>query len=246
MNHSFIPSPTDSILCSKCKRPELDHTENAICECCPNVGPCEVYLTMLMCSSCLTKQKELQAASESQAEARVLDYRNDSTTRLAEAKAIDLSIQVKSDVFNAETVSIIELKEIIDSNIEIPEEQKNFELAKVLTDRINGFKKAIFELNSEVIDKVTSQRAIQTYLNDLSNKLRSEEREKLKLADINYKPLPQKVSKPRESKVRKFDKTEIRKYALIAGVPESVIQMVCIAKNMTPEMAANTLKGNMK
>jgi hypothetical protein len=242
--HAFVVNALDG-LCVKCKGPEVDH--NATCECCTYEGPsCEIYMTMLMCPECLTKQKELQAKSEAEAETRVTEYRTESSARLIEAQKIDNAIQVKSDIFNAETVAIIELKNIIDADESVALDQKHFKLAQVLTDRVNGFKKAIFQLNTEVIDKINAQRAIQTYLNDLSNKLRVEEREKIKLADINYQPNPVKVSKPRESKVKKFDKADIRKWALFAGVPESVIQMVCVAKNVSPEEAANILKANMK
>ena len=242
MNHSFAPG-IDPLLCNKCKRPTLDHSDEAICECCPNVGPCEVYMTMLMCPSCLDKQKELQAKSESEAETRVLSQRENIDARIKEIGTIDSAVQVKSDIFNAETVAIVEIKKLVDSDDSISAEDKNFKLASLLTDRINGFKRAITELNLEVIDKVNAQRAIQVYLNEMSNKLRVEEREKLKLQDINYQPAPQKVSKPRTPKVPKFDKAELLKWAQFANVPPSIIQMICVSKGVSPEIAANQLKG---
>jgi len=197
---------------------------------------------MLMCPECLAKQKELQAQSEAQAETRVLDYQKDVQQRLEQAKNIDNSIQTKSDIFNAQTVAIVELKKLIDEDLTIEDSQKNFRLASILTDRMNGLKKAIFDLNTEVIDKTNAQNAIQVYINNLSNKLRTDEREKIKLADINYQPNPIKVSKPRAPKVPKFDKVELNRWAQYVGVPASVIQMICVSKNITPEQAAHQLK----
>ena len=237
--HGFSLS-VESNLCAKCKRPEIDHTEHATCEACEYVGKCELYSSrpdqlILLCPTCINKEEKARMSPEQQ-QARV-------NKTIEDSKKQDMSVQLRSDIFNAQTTSIIELKTAIDGDSSI--ENKHFKLAEVLTDRLNHFKKVIFELNEEMVGKSNEQRAIQVYLNDLSNKLRVEEREKIKLADISYQPNPAKISKPRGVTVRKYDKTEIRKFALQAGVPESVLQMVCVAKNMTPEQAFNQLKKAM-
>lgn len=235
--HGFVLSESNK--CAKCKRPEVDHTEHATCEACDYVGKCELCPTaansnviMLLCPSCIRKEVQTRTSP------------NEVNKVIEDSKRQDTSIQLRSDIFNAQTTSIIELKQAIDSDSTI--ENKHFTLASVLTDRLNHFKKVIFELNQEMVDRSNEQRAIQVYLNDLSNKLRVEEREKIKLADISYQPNPIKISKPRASgPSKKFDKTEIRKYALEVGVPESVLQMVCVAKNLTPEQAKDSLKKAM-
>lgn len=233
MRHSFILTVGDP-KCAKCKHPEIDHTDKATCEACPNVGPCELYPDyngMLLCAECIGKEEAIRLSPE-EARKRVQS--------LAEAQKIDSNVQVRSDVFNAATVSIMELKVIIDADTTIV--QKDFKLAMVVTERLNDLKRAIFERRQDLIEKENQQNAHQVYLNNLSNKLRVEEREQIKLADINYKPNPVKVTKPRDTKVRKFDKTELNKYALESGLPASVIQQVCISKNMSPQQAAEHLK----
>ncbi len=94
--HPFIPS-IGANTCQKCKRPEISHTELATCEACPNIGPCEIWLGMLLCKSCYEKE-EKQIKS------------------IVEAKAIDDRVQLRSDVFNAETVAIVQLKQLIDAD----------------------------------------------------------------------------------------------------------------------------------
>lgn len=219
------------------------------CECCPNQGQNYVkYMTMIMCPSCHEKELSLQKESAALAEHRAIEVNAPIIEfNLNRIQQIDQSIQIKSDIFNAETVSIIECKKVIDADKTI--ENKNFALAKLVSNRINHFKKVIFEKNEELIELSNKQRAVQIYLNNLANSLRAEEREQIKLADINYKPPVVKLgqSKPINlAKPKKYDKTELNKWANAIGVPMSVIQMVCIAKNMTPEQAANSLKENMK
>lgn len=217
------------------------------CECCPNQGQnFQKYMTMIMCPSCIEKEKSLQMESAALQETRVQEVKDVISPSLIRIQQIDQSIQIKSDIFNAATVSIIEAKKVIDEDPSI--ENKHFTLAKLLTERINHFKKVIFDMNEEMINKSNEQRAIQIYLNNLSNSLRAEEREQIKLQDISYKPNAVKPvkSKPINLAKVKFDKTELNKWAQAIGVPASVIQMVCVAKNMTPEQAANSLKSNMK
>lgn len=273
--HSFVlsisDSEKDSTKCAKCKRSEIDHTDKATCETCPNVGRCELYplsesnTIALLCPSCIRQHETARMSPEAQ-EQRVKEM-NDRSKRdsilhssipdaqkaldlIGQSQKIDNSIQTRSDIFNAETVAIVDLKNAIDSDVSVT--NKHFKLAEVLTERRNHFKKVIFDLSAEMVEKSNRQQAIQVYLNELSSKLRVEEREKIKLADINYSPLPVKISKPKGVTVKKFDKSELRKWAMKlnewaiehghTGVPESVLQIVCIQKGMTPEQAFNQMK----
>lgn len=247
MNHSFVLT-VGSDKCAKCRRPEIDHTDHAVCEACPNIGPCQMYPDVngiLLCQSCIDREEMIRNSESSQIK-RVEEMKADATTRMEAAQSVDRSIQMRSDVFNAQTVSIIELKQIIDVDTNIKPEEKHFALAKVLTERLNQFKKAIFEKNEEMVNMVNQQRAVQTYLNDLANKLRKEQREEIHLRDVSFPVAPIKSpTKPRNSgaPTKKFDKTEVRKFAALAGMPDSVIQMTCIAKNITPEQAYKLLTG---
>src|SRR5665213_2674679 len=230
MNHSFIPSNIDSNLCGMCKHTPIDHTDMATCECCPTVGPVEIYMTMLMCPSCIVKETEAQVINSSPA--KQAERVSDMNANIVNARAIDDSISVRSDLFNAATVSIIELKEMIDKDESIV--NKPYALAEILTNRYQQFKSVVFELSEKIVDAGNKQKAIQVYLNQLANTLRAEEREKLKIADINYKPPTPKIKVGNiKSVTKKFDKVELRKYALELGINEFTLQMVSVQKGLS-------------
>lgn len=233
MNHSYTPSQIDSTKCGVCKRDIIAHTDMATCEACTYVGKCDVFMTMLMCPECIAKEKSLQIKSNGEADKRVENL-------IEKSRAIDYSIGVKEDIFNAQTISINELKLSIDGDDSIT--NKRFELAKQLLDRYQHFSKIIFDKQIEIQEDNTKQRAVQSYLNQLASTLRAEEREKLKLNDINYKPTD---SKPKVSKVttkKGFDKVELVEWANKANVPLAALQMICVAKNMSPQQAYEHLK----
>ena len=74
-------------------------------------------------------------------------------------------------------------------------------------------------------------------------KLRQDERESIRLKDTQYKPLePTVVKKPRAITVKKYDKDAIRQTAKDTGINESILQMICVAQNLTPVEAARSYK----
>ncbi len=250
MNHSFHASLSDKTVCSHCKFTEVMHGNKAICESCSNEGPVDiVYGNMLMCKDCQELEKKAYAESmkpENQ-EARVesMNQRTYENAVVAQSRAIDNSIQVRTDIFNASTTAIVELKAAIDGDEAIT--NKPYELAKVLTERFTHYKQVIFDANEKIVEAANNQRAIQVYLNELANKLRAEEREKLKLADINYKPKDVRPVKPTAIKTTgtkkgKLDKVELRKYATELGISEFTLQMLVVQKGVTVETAANMLR----
>lgn len=229
---------------------EVDHSDKATCEACPNKGTMELYPDingMLLCPDCISKEELIRNSPESQ-QARVNELKasyppgmNILNERLRESHEILNSIKIRSDVFNAETVAIMDIKKTIDADDSIPIDQKYFTWVKETTLLNYSLKKAIFENSEEGVRLVNRQQAIQTNLNELANKLRIDEREKLKLINIDYKPTSVKVSKPKENKVgtKKFDRAELKKWASLSGAPEAVLQGICVAKNMSPELAAS-------
>lgn len=231
------------LACAVCKKDARAHTNEATCDCCPNIGPVELrYGNMLMCPDCWTKEQALQLANntpEKQAE-RV----NALNVAIEASRAQDASIQVRTDIFNAATVAIAELKQSIDADPAIT--NKPFHLANELRIRFDHLQTVIFQKNQEIIEAANQQKAMQVYLNNMANQLRQEEREKLKLQDITYKPSGPKIARtPKAVKVnstKKLDKAEVRKYAAELGIPEYTIQMLCVSKNMTPEQAAGLLR----
>lgn len=247
MNHPFTPSISNMLMCAVCKKDNIAHTDKATCDCCPNVGTVELrYGTMLMCPDCWTKEQAAQLANTTP---EAQQGRVDSLNAAIEAsRAQDNTVEVRTDIFNAATVAIAELKLAIDADPAIT--NKPFTLAQELSTRFEHFKAVIFAKNQEIIEAANQQKAIQVYLNNMANTLRQEEREKLKLADINYKPSAPKIARtPKPVKVntaKKLDKGEVRKYAAELGIPEYTIQMLCVSKNMTPEQAAGLLRRSIK
>ncbi len=244
MNHPFTPSLSNMLACAVCKKDSVAHTDQAICDCCPNIGPVELrYGNMLMCPDCWTKEQNLQLANNTpEKQAERVDAMN---AAIEAARAQDASIQVRTDIFNAATVAIQELKQAIEADPNIT--NKPYHLASELTTRFEHFKAVIFAKNQEIIEAANQQKAIQVYLNNMANTLRAEEREALKLKDINYQPPAPKAKTPKPPSIKtrssaKLDKTELRKYAAELNIPEYSLQMLCVAKGITPESAANILR----
>ncbi len=249
MNHSFIKSTSTGInsdKCAKCNMPLIAHTDMATCDCCPKIGPVEVvYGNMLMCSEC--RAREFKTSQEHMSESNQKQRVADMNAALMASRSVDNGIEVKTDLFNAATVAIVDLKKLIDDNPEIT--NKPFALASELKNRFEHFKSVIFDMNEKIIEAGNNQKAIQVYLNNLANQLRADERERLKIADINYHPSAPKQSKPKTIKVssaKKLDKVELKKYAMELNIPEFTLQMLVVSKGITVEAAANMLRRSIK
>jgi len=212
----------------------------AVCESCPNIGPVRpVFGGILMCESCITKETELTLANMTpiKQEERVTELNK----VLEQARLIDNSIQVKEDIFNAETISILDLKKSIDSDPAIS--NKPYKLFETLLERFNHFTQVIFDKQHEIVEDGNRQKAIQIYFNEYSNTLRAEEREKFRIADINYKPSVTKpVVKTIKTSPKKIDKIALKKYATELGVNEFILQMLVVSKGVSVEKAAELLR----
>lgn len=251
MKHKYQPSALDATKCgySHCNRGLMAHTDMASCEACPNIGPCDIWADMLLCVSCHAKEvaitNEYQSV-EKQAE-RLEVYQNGVEIKRNEtiinSRIVLDNIHTPGDLMVADTVSIKEIKESIASDDSIPTDQKLFVECSTLDYHIKRLKQVIFEKNKETMTLHMNQRDIQTYLNTQTNKLREEEREKLKLVNIEYNP---GVSKPKPkseaSKKKAFDKAELVHYANELNVPMSALQMICVKKNYTPAQAYQFMK----
>lgn len=222
------------------------------CEVCDRVHTEELpvkltchYGNMWFCDTCW--EKESNATKDV---AKTSEVSNVVQNALQQAARIDNSVEVRTDLFNANTVAIITLKAEIDNNPEIT--NKPYVLATELMSRFDKFKSVIFEYNEKIVEANNAQRAIQVYLNQMANSLRAEEREKLKIADINYKPTVVKLIKPKgisttgTKKSTKLDKVELRKYAAELGIPEFTLQMLVVSKGITVETAANMLRKSLQ
>ena len=191
-----------------------------------------------LCDSCAEAEIERQVNS---VRARQMEL-NPVETVLREAAKVDSTVQVRTDLFNAATVAINTLKAAIDADETIT--NKPYALAEQLKARFLHFRDVVFEMNQKIVEAGNQQKAIQIYLNQLANSLREEERSKLKLTDISYKPsTPKAVTvKPVKTAKVKIDKVELRKWAGELGVSEFTLQMIVVQKNITVEAAARMLR----
>ncbi len=218
------------------------------CEVCKNTEiPISLhYGNMWFCDGCWGKEelstKTNQSPEKQQERVDALQLNN----AIKQSRQIDESVQIHTDLFNAETMAIVELKKAIDSDESIV--NKPFALAEEILKRFQRDKELIFNANQAISEAGNRQKAAQVYLNQLANQLRSEEREKLRLADISYKPSPPKLDKPKAIKTaaKKIDKVELRKYAAELSVSEFTLQMLVVSKGISVEAAANMLRRSIK
>lgn len=219
-------------------------------------GDCEVcektqvsitchYGNMWFCDDCWKLEEEAVKVNQlpENQEARVIASK-DETLKLA--ATIDNNIQVRTDLFNAATVAIVELKKVIDDSPLIT--NKPYALAEALKARFEHFKTVVFQLNEQLIDAGNNQKAIQIYLNNMANQLRAEEREKLKLADLSYQP--KSPTKPTVRKIStqkvKIDKTELAKYVKEIGVSEFMFIQIVNTRKCTLAEAAEIIKKSLE
>ena len=162
---------------------------------------------------------------------------------ISKATALDARIKISTDIFNAETVAIAEIKKVIDEDSSIVD--KHFRLAQAIEVRYKAFAKVVHERTEEIIELETKQRALQTYFNTLGKELREHERAQLRLKDLQYKPKePVKVLKTKKEKlaVKTYDKAEIQAAAEKHGVLPNMIQIFCIQRKINPDEAAILIK----
>ena len=216
--------------------------ENKKCEVCGSTDSVSTYKTIKFCAKCLIKEKEAEVELKKGEKERVE----------AVAKAVNGSvvenISVKSDYFNAEVGSIVaKAKELEnDSNVT----NKQFELAKWMKERFEDLQKKLIQVREVENQIISSQTALQSHLQQMTNKLREDERNLLKLKDINYKPAvvkdpTTKTSKPRVQGPKKFDKEELNQIAKQYNLNPSLLQMTCVARNVSPKDAAQILLASM-
>jgi hypothetical protein len=182
MNHPFVPSKLSFLECAKCRRDVMAHGKSATCESCNNKGECDLFDNVLMCNTCRAKAEDSVKNTISQVESTVNDI-------LETARKNDLNIRVSGDIFNAATVSHNDIKVAIENDDSIPQNQKIVEYQKRLVERFEHFQKIIFEADTAKHEASMNQLAITKSLRDLGNELREEFREKLRIADNNYKPI---------------------------------------------------------
>lgn len=205
------------------------------------------YKTIWMCPACFKTEYDLTKQSEAEADQRVAASRN---ATVEQSRKIDESIQLKDDIFNANTMAIHELETAINADPTI--ENKSLALFTELDIRYKHLAAVMFDARQVITDAGNQQRAIHTYMNANANRLRAEEREKLKIQDFNYQPeviKPAKIAKATSGKARSPKKgpsaKELKEMAAKYNVPMEAIRARMISKNEDLETAAKTIAEKM-
>lgn len=222
------------------------HNNIGTCDICGSTAKLVNYSNMELCESCADEQRAVVESMKVSMEESKLE---------AKVK-YDASLTVRTDIFNSETASITELRTLINADGRI--DNKEFKLHETVQEKINHLKKVIFETEQAHKDKMIELnnrvRANQQFLVENANKLRADEREKLKNQDINYKPATVKISKPKLVSVKKqVDKrkvkelvNELNKEFPQLQLAESVFYTWMVANNQKPEDTYYNLRRKIK
>lgn len=190
MNHSFVSGALDKSKCNQCKRNLDDHTSLAKCEACTFVGKCDVLGNMLLCPTCMAKEYHVAISqSEEQQKNNEFVEMNQGETLIAHSRNVDAALLIREDFFNAETVSIVELREACGSD-----SAKLFDLIK---ERQVAFQRKLIEVKESELNLNSRLRAQQQYLHDLVKNLTDVERAQRKVEDIKYQPVVKEVKAPK-------------------------------------------------
>lgn len=210
------------------------------CESCPNENVRIILCgTIWQCDTC--RARDIAVALEHQTpekqEARLANY------HLEMIQKENASLRIQTDIFNAKMRGIHEVQDAINQDDKVV--NKNYTIAQVIAERYKHLNGLIHDIDTQKTEYETEQRALQTFYNDLSKKLRAEEREKIKLQDLTYKPVevPAKVKKI--DKPKKWDKTGVAAASARYGIPEQLIQMTCAGRDITVDAAIMILKESM-
>ncbi len=261
MNHEYQPNPEKEGKCLDCGYPQDKHGPNALCECpCNTTGTLEFYIydnkMALLTRDCIEREKKIQF-DEQDAIKKALEHqtpdkqeaRLEAYNKVAKpydelirnARRIDEQLHVSTDIFNAKTIAISEIRAAIWADENINADDKYFELAKFCKERISHFRNLIFDLDKKKIEAYSEQKSWHIQLNDLANKLRTDQREQLRISDINYDVKMPKVVTPRAIKnsTKKPDKGELKKLAAELKMPEYMLLLTMTSKNWTIEQVGN-------
>ena len=204
MTHTFTASQIDTNICSRCNRPEIDHTALATCESCDKVGHMDYFQSIdsLLCIECMKKNAEaIQIATRK---------------LLEESKNIVIN---SSDLFNAQVLAIVQIKNLIQQDSSIEESQKQFAFQRELAAIHEHLSRVVSDLDSQTQQANMAKLAINKTLRDFGNELRDDIREKIKISDNKYSP-PKKALKPKVTAAKKLSPMDrlIQVLAMANGV----------------------------
>lgn len=213
--------------------PQKKNVKLGDCESCDQTNiEITLHYNIWMCDACW--QKELAVVPTTKL--------NEVNLIIEKAKQIDNSIQIKSDIWNAETVAAKELYAAVQQDENIPQDQKDYAYTKLSAERVQKFQKVVFDQRQELLENENKLRMWQVNTQEAAGKLRTELREQFKQFDVNYQPVTPKTVKPTKTPSPKTASVKASKVAAAKyGVDVVGVQLIAQAKNISPDDAAKWL-----
>lgn len=260
MNHSFVAAVWNNKICAgyikdgvkiPCLQSESSHGDAVLCESCSNVGPVELVNKMLLCASCIAKERAVITEPKSEPEPpieklleRIDKLAESSTIKHIMDSAIAGNIKQYRDFFNADIPSIIQLREMIESDDSIAPDQKNYALAKALQRRITYLTMVLFTLRGSEIELTSEVKSIQFYVKDLIPQLRMKLRAEFAELTPNYTPQVIKTTAPKAARKNAQDKLA-ESYAKMMKIPFEQAQRL-LANKLRDECTCSETPGMCK
>jgi len=194
---------------------------------------------MNMCQFCYKQQSDAMSKAAAQV--------------VVDAHVVDSVTLTKADVFITKNISLVELRNAIDANSEIPADQKSYAYTKECQARMQSLQRAIFEQEQAITKMRDEAKMYQIEVQNLVVTLRKEWRSEFTSHDITYTPKSPKSPKPKATPTPNksgYKKGEVKQAAEKYGVASEGIRTMMIAKNMTADEAgkylADLIKGGKK
>lgn len=212
--------------------------EKGDCDCCTNSINVVLYElhSMKMCASCYQDDADATAKAV------------EANAMIQQSRTIDSTIEIKLDVFKAETVAAQDVMNAILSDDSIPAKDKNYAMAAESLRRFQHLQSVIFEERKAFHEKMQAKenqmRAWQVQIHTFAAKVEDSRKEQFRNYDISYTPTkPKTVKSPSVPSVKgpekkKFNRVQLFDAANKYGLPFAAVQMTAEANNLSAEDAA--------
>jgi len=194
-----------------------------------------------MCESCALREVEIQTelsdqviSESSHSYAPVLDHDN-RVTELVNRLSKEIPIDARQ--FHVQEISSIVSVENELAGLIPDKDERAFKLAEIVNDRLEGFKKNLFELKKIEAELRTDMITDQRYLNHLVPSLRAEARKQFAQFDISYQPVsPIKVISAPKVRMSASDRAMNSLATMLGITPEQArkqFESVALTKGIT-------------
>jgi hypothetical protein len=195
-----------------------------------------LHHNMWLCDACLESEREAERQS-TEASKKLVDRSRD----------IDKNVVLSKDIYNAATVSFIELQGAVKNNAEVEESQKKAVLAQLCSERLDTYAAAIFETKARLAELENTRYAWQQNMQAVVSELQEKEQEKYRKYRVDYKPAP--APKAPRAKTPKTTTKELEETVVLAAkykVPVALLRSIAVSQKVSNEEAAKQAAALMK